>query len=580
MTDPDFSAPDGFDASGLPVDAPESASKPSGKPLTGGDDFSEIPPYEPVPAGVTLTDFETGMEVDARPQQAARAARPPCQDNPRTPDAPAAAPDASSQGPLGDYSAANLAGCKTPKDIALQCGAAQRLAEQRAREEEIKSKAYLPELPAEAKAAIDKSIPPSKRPMPCVGVPLGQLPDPLPENENPAALFKNGWLRKGGGAFIVAPSGVGKSSLTIQAAMCWSLGREFFGIFPVRRLRIGIIQSEDDQTEVSWFRNSIRDGLVSDFDFSLDELNSTLGAIVPGREEPVDAHVEMFRLVGLTGEAFVNAVGAILDNRPDIDLLIVNPFHAYFGADVSKNSEVSQFLRTWLDPEIKSPLDDGKDRAGVIFVHHTNKPPSKDDEREFWGVDQFAAYIGAGGAELVNWARAVLSLMPTKVEGVYRLCAGKRGQRLEWVDISDPSKRVRCKLMKHGEGNRIIWLPCGEADAAEVAEAAGKKGVRGAVGGNGGGGIPPVNEPKYPIALALHVVDMTPGQSGNFYRKRIIDLSPMYDKKNHEACSDGTAKNLLEAACKKGFLVCKKVLNCNRYELTEEGRNELGDFEF
>ena len=38
----------------------------------------------------------------------------------------------------------------------------------------------------------------------------------------------------------------------------------------------------------------------------------------------------------------------------------------------------------------------------------------------------------AGGAEIVNWARAILSLMPTKIPGMFRLCAGKRGQRLGW----------------------------------------------------------------------------------------------------------------------------------------------------
>ena len=204
------------------------------------DDALEIPPYEPVPPGAALYDAETGMEVDAQPQRACPAPPAPCPDSPAAADAAAVPPDSSGGMSFGDYSDANLAGCGTPRDIALKCGAAHGLAEHRRREEEIRARAVLPGLPPEARAAIAARIPP-KRHCSHRRVAVGQIPDPLPEKDNPAALFKNGWLRKGGGAFIVAPSGVGKSSLTIQASMCWALGMEFFGIFPVRRLRIGII---------------------------------------------------------------------------------------------------------------------------------------------------------------------------------------------------------------------------------------------------------------------------------------------------------------------------------------------------
>jgi hypothetical protein len=59
------------------------------------------------------------------------------------------------------------------------------------------------------------------------------------------------------------------------------------------------------------------------------------------------------KAVGKCGQAFVEEVGALLDERPDIDLVIVNPFQSYFGGDVNKNNELSAFFRMWLDPEIK-----------------------------------------------------------------------------------------------------------------------------------------------------------------------------------------------------------------------------------
>ena len=91
---------------------------------------------------------------------------------------------------------------------------------------------------------------------------LADLPDPVPEIENPAALFRNGWLRKGGGAFLVSTSGSGKSVFAIQAALLWSIGKVAFGIEPVRPLRVAIIQAEDDNEEMADFRNQITDGLI------------------------------------------------------------------------------------------------------------------------------------------------------------------------------------------------------------------------------------------------------------------------------------------------------------------------------
>ncbi|HPS09709.1 MAG TPA: AAA family ATPase [Kiritimatiellia bacterium] len=321
-------------------------------------------------------------------------------------------------------------------------------------------------LPEQAAVAAEKAVAhlPAKRRLSSPLVPLGQFPDPKPEEENPAALFKRGWLRKGGGAFIVAPSGVGKSVFTVQAAICWSLGKAAFGVEPVRPLKIAVIQAEDDREEVGYFRNCVTRGLVDEFGFSEADIRFALGW-----DDPSTARVFFHKAVGKCGQAFVEEVGALLDERPDIDLVIVNPFQSYFGGDVNKNNELSAFFRMWLDPEIKDPGDGGNDRAAVMFMHHTNKPPNV-KEREGWGVDMFAAYIGAGGAEIVNWARAILSLMPTRIPGMFRLCAGKRGQRLGWEDVS--GKTSYCKVLKHAENGNVYWREGTPEDERELGLAA------------------------------------------------------------------------------------------------------------
>ena len=284
---------------------------------------------------------------------------------------------------------------------------------------------------------------------------LADLTPPLPEKDNPAALFRNGWLRKGGGAFLVSTSGTGKSVWTVQAALLWAQGLPAFGIVPVRPLKIGIVQAEDDDEEMVNFRNNITDGLVEQA--GLDR----------GQVEAARTNVLLFDAVGKFGGDFIEYVGKILEEHPELDLLIINPLQSFFGGDISRNAELSGFLRGGLDRFIKP------NKVGVLFIHHTNKPPNA-KERTGWGADAFASYIGAGGAEIVNWARAVLALMPCENDsGLFRLTAAKRGQRLGWKDAAGVLTDVR--FIAHSK-NRIFWRDATpEESATAQASAGGKK---------------------------------------------------------------------------------------------------------
>ena len=68
---------------------------------------------------------------------------------------------------------------------------------------------------------------------------------------DPNNILGNRWLCKGGSLLIVGQSGTGKSSLMMQAAVHWALGRDFFGIKPARPLRAIILQAENDAGDVS-----------------------------------------------------------------------------------------------------------------------------------------------------------------------------------------------------------------------------------------------------------------------------------------------------------------------------------------
>ena len=75
---------------------------------------------------------------------------------------------------------------------------------------------------------------------------FADVPEMPPEEQNPRALFKGGYLRKGGGIIAASVAGAGKSTFSIQCALHWVMGKPCFGIAPVRELRIVIVQAEDD----------------------------------------------------------------------------------------------------------------------------------------------------------------------------------------------------------------------------------------------------------------------------------------------------------------------------------------------
>src|ERR1700720_1374013 len=60
-------------------------------------------------------------------------------------------------------------------------------------------------------------------------------------------LLGNRYLCRSGGMFVVAPSGMGKSTLSLQMAILWCCGLIAFGIKPKKALRLLIVQSEDDE---------------------------------------------------------------------------------------------------------------------------------------------------------------------------------------------------------------------------------------------------------------------------------------------------------------------------------------------
>ena len=219
-----------------------------------------------------------------------------------------------------------------------------------------------------------------------------------------SVLLGNRYLNRGDGAVLVSTSGMGKSSMSLQMAALWALGREAFGVKPNGPLRSLIIQSEDSDGDIAEIWYSIRHALK----LTEDEV-----AQVRDRVKIVCDRVNR-------GDAFLRLLRrTIKSHKPD--LVWINPLQAFIDGDVTDSQDIGRFLREGLNG-----LNE-KQEFAYMLVHHTTKPSTgADRSTRLWHE---VMYDMAGGAEIINWARAILSLRAAADEGNFNLVLAKRGRR-------------------------------------------------------------------------------------------------------------------------------------------------------
>jgi len=302
---------------------------------------------------------------------------------------------------------------------------------------------------AQEESAAAKSEPAAKPPYTTFAA-LGPL---LPEDDDPSVLFRGNWLGHGGGLLITASSGVGKSSLVTQAAFSWSLGKEFLAK-PMRKLKCAIIQSEDSRRDLQ----EIRDGMIKGFTASGwtdDEVSEALDG------------VHIWNFIGKVGREFCDHLLLHQKNDP-VDVIIINPVQGFFGGDISKQEEVSRFLREGLDPILKGEF--GVQPCAAVLVQHTPKITSGQGEGRA-NVNDYGEYIGAGSHEWTDWARAKIVFLRRKTSDIYfDLKAAKRGKRLGWIGKDGAPTTNR--LIAHSDGY-IFWRIVDDPEEIAQAESAG-----------------------------------------------------------------------------------------------------------
>lgn len=231
---------------------------------------------------------------------------------------------------------------------------------------------------------------------------------------------------------IVGPTGIGKSSFSMQAMISWALGKGLFGILPTGPLTSLLVQAENDDGDLA----DMRDGVVAGMGVNEEETRTAMDRIFVHQE------------TNHTGHEFCNAIVRQLLISHNPDLLWIDPALAYLGGEAISQADVGAFLRNGLQPLLR------EFECGAIIVHHTNKPPAQRIRKKVNPMD--LAYAGSGSAEWANWARAVLVIEPTDVRNVYNLHAAKRGTHLKWED--DEGNRTTRKTIAHSlKPDEIYW---------------------------------------------------------------------------------------------------------------------------
>lgn len=257
--------------------------------------------------------------------------------------------------------------------------------------------------------------------------------------EDRTILLGNRWVCQGGQLLLVGQSGVGKSSLTVQAAMTWALGKPFFGIDPKKELKSLFVQAENDIGDMAEIAQGV-----------MNYVSQTSGMSQSEAIKKLTANVHFARVTAHVSDDFTRVVSRLLDRYGEKDLVFGDPLLSYVGGDISRQDVMSHFLR-----QLCNPLAFERKFAWV-WSHHTGKPQSDSKSRSHWNANDYA-YAGMGSSELTNWARAIAVLQTTKTDGQYRLLLAKRGRRAGMVDGMDqPTIEVG---LKHADSG-LHWEPC------------------------------------------------------------------------------------------------------------------------
>ena len=225
-------------------------------------------------------------------------------------------------------------------------------------------------------------------------------------NNDPDNLIGDRWLRRGSSLLFVGQSGCGKSSMAFFQGLKWAMGEDWFGVKPVRPLKVAYIQAEND---------------IADQHDSLKGAAQAVFGEEYWREGLQRSNMLFFREAVRTGVDFTQMLRRLV-RKTKSDIVYIDPLLSYIGGNPSDIEVCANFTRHLLQPIM---METG---VVLVLVHHFPKPKGQNEKPE--SVADLA-YSGFGSSDLTNWAREVIVMKELGFHQPRRFVLGmaKRGDR-------------------------------------------------------------------------------------------------------------------------------------------------------
>lgn len=234
----------------------------------------------------------------------------------------------------------------------------------------------------------------------------------------PRSWISPGLLMRRHVTVLVAPSGAGKSLLTLQVGMAAASGKAWGGWLlrkNPRGYRVLFINAEDDYDEI---RRRLAAALQVMPD--LDREMLCMNFKVADAEKMVIAKFDPRKKELIHQPMYEALVQTIKDN--EIDIVVVDPFAETFSLDENSNNELKEAGILWRNIARET-------NAALLLVHHTKKYATG------MAGDVDAA---RGASALIGIARIVCTLFPmTERESELLLTKDKRGERYRYLRFDD-----------------------------------------------------------------------------------------------------------------------------------------------
>jgi len=252
-----------------------------------------------------------------------------------------------------------------------------------------------------------------------------------PKND-PDNLIGDRWIRRGSSLLFVGQSGCGKSSMAAYQGLKWASGEAWFGVRPVRSLKVVYIQAENDIADQ-------HDALKGAAQMTFGKENWERGLR--------NANMLFFRETVRTGADFAVMLRRLV-RKTKADLVYIDPLLSYMGGNPSDIEVCANFTRHLLQPIM---METG---VVLVLVHHFPKPKGKDDKPE--SVADLA-YSGFGSSDLTNWAREVIVMKEVGFNNPRRFMLGM-AKRADRSGMTDKDGKVTGSIMiQRGSNGDISW---------------------------------------------------------------------------------------------------------------------------